>query len=111
VLLDGRSYYILVGAKLKVQLGMEEADMDGGGQNVHTATGKVEPLQSGLTKQPVPIILNANTPEELTIWVFAQLDGAKTMLANCFLNVYTYKCSPFVQILTKLSADFCIRYL
>jgi hypothetical protein len=67
VLLNGGSYYTLVGAKLKVQLGMEEADMDGRGQNFHTATGKVEPLKGGLTKQPVPIILNANTLEELTI--------------------------------------------
>jgi hypothetical protein len=50
VLLDRGSYYTLVGAKLKEQLGMEEADMDGGGQKVHTATGKVEPLQGGLTK-------------------------------------------------------------
>jgi hypothetical protein len=57
----------MVGAKLRSRLGMEEADMDAGGQQVHTATGKVELLQGGLTKQPVPIILNANTPEELTI--------------------------------------------
>jgi hypothetical protein len=44
-------------------------------------------------------------------WAFARLGGAKTMSANCFLNVYTYKCSPFGQFLTRLSADFCTRYL
>jgi hypothetical protein len=47
----------------------------------------------------------------LTIRAFARLGGAKTMSANCFLNVYTYKCSPFGQFLTKLSANFCTRYL
>ncbi|GAQ91734.1 hypothetical protein KFL_008410050 [Klebsormidium nitens] len=67
VLLDGGSYYTMVGARLKEQLGLGDADMDAGGQKVHTATGKVESLQGGLTKEPVPIILNANTPEELTI--------------------------------------------
>jgi hypothetical protein len=85
VLLDGGSYYTLVGAKLKAQLRMEEADMDGGGQKVHTATGKVEPLQGGLTKQPVPIILNANTAEELTIYehvAFTYLNGYDLLIGT-----------------------------
>jgi hypothetical protein len=42
---------------------------------------------------------------------FAWLGGAKLMSANCFSHVDTYKCSPFGQLLTKLSADFCTRYL
>jgi hypothetical protein len=63
VLLDGRSYYTLVGAKLKVQLRMEEADMDGGGQKVHTATGKVEPLQGGAAARWADQTASPNHPQ------------------------------------------------
>jgi hypothetical protein len=35
---------------------------------VHTATRKIEMLQGGLTNRPVPIVLNAGTPEELTLY-------------------------------------------
>jgi hypothetical protein len=68
VLLDGGSFYSMVGAKLKEQLGLSEGDMDAGGHRVHTATGKIELLQGGLTKRPVPIVFNAGTPEELTLY-------------------------------------------
>lgn len=68
VLLDGGSFYSMAGAKLKAQLGLSSSDMDSGGHRVHTATGKVELLQGGLTRQPVPIVLNAGTPEELTLY-------------------------------------------
>jgi hypothetical protein len=68
VLLIGGSFYSMVGAKLKAQLGLSEGDMDAGGHRVHTATGKIEMLQGGLTKRPVPIVLNAGTPEELTLY-------------------------------------------
>lgn len=56
------------GAKLKAHLGLAAGDMDAGGQRVHTATGKIELLQGGLTREPVPIVLNAGTPEELTLY-------------------------------------------
>lgn len=68
VLLDGGSFYSMAGAKLKAQLNLTPADMDAGGHRVHTATGKIEALQGGLTREPVPIILNAGTPEELTLY-------------------------------------------
>ncbi|GAQ92009.1 hypothetical protein KFL_009030040, partial [Klebsormidium nitens] len=68
VLLDGGSFYSMAGAKLKAQLGLTAADMDAGGHRVHTATGKIEALQGGLTRNPVPIILNAGTPEKLTLY-------------------------------------------
>jgi hypothetical protein len=68
VLLDGGNFYSMVGAKLKAQLGLSEGDMDAGEHRVHTATGKFEMLQGGLTKRPVPIVLNAGTPEELTLY-------------------------------------------
>jgi hypothetical protein len=68
VLLDGGSFYSMVGAKLKAQFGLSEGDMDAGGHRVHTTTGKIELLQGGLTKRPVPIVLNAGTPEELTLY-------------------------------------------
>jgi hypothetical protein len=54
VLLDGGSFYPMVGAKLKAQLGLSEGDMDAGGHRVHTATGKIELLQGGLTKRRCP---------------------------------------------------------
>jgi hypothetical protein len=44
VLLDGGSFYSMVGAKLKAQLGLSEGNMDAGGHRVHTATGKIELL-------------------------------------------------------------------
>jgi hypothetical protein len=50
VLLDGGSFYSIVGAKLKAQLGLSEGDMDPCGHRVHTATEKIEMLQDGLIK-------------------------------------------------------------
>jgi hypothetical protein len=35
---------------------------------VHTATGKVESLPGGLTKNPVPIVLNRGEPLEVTLY-------------------------------------------
>ncbi|GAQ93380.1 hypothetical protein KFL_014820020 [Klebsormidium nitens] len=43
-------------------------DMDSAGLRVHTATGRIEALKGGLTRQPVPIVLNAGTPDELTLY-------------------------------------------
>ncbi|GAQ91508.1 hypothetical protein KFL_007970030 [Klebsormidium nitens] len=67
VLLDGGSFYSMAGARLKARLGLTEADMDVGGHRVQTAMGKVEVLSGGLTKQPVPIVLNPGTQEELCV--------------------------------------------
>jgi hypothetical protein len=50
VLLDGGSYYSMVGARLKARLGLGRADMDTTGHRVQTALGKVETLPGGLTK-------------------------------------------------------------
>jgi hypothetical protein len=58
VLLDGGSFYSMAGLSLRSQLGLTSADMDAGGHKVHTATGKVESLPGGWTKNPIPIILN-----------------------------------------------------
>ncbi|GAQ82455.1 hypothetical protein KFL_001110320 [Klebsormidium nitens] len=68
VLIDGGNFYSMAGAKLKAQLGLRQKDMDAVGHRVHTATGRIEALQGGLTKRPVPIVLNAGTPEELTLY-------------------------------------------
>ncbi|GAQ93292.1 hypothetical protein KFL_014220010, partial [Klebsormidium nitens] len=67
VLLDGGSFYSMAGARLKARLGLTEADMDTGGHRVQTAMGKVEVLPGGLTKEPVPIVLNPGTAEELCL--------------------------------------------
>jgi hypothetical protein len=68
VLLDGGSYYSMAGVSLKAQLGLTAADMDAGGHKVHTATGKIESLPGGLTKKPVPIVLNKGEPSEVTLY-------------------------------------------
>jgi hypothetical protein len=68
VLFDGGSFYSMVGAKLKARLGLLERDMDAGGHRVHTATGKIEMLQRGLPKRPVPLVLIAGTREKLTLY-------------------------------------------
>lgn len=68
VLLDGGSFYSMAGLSLKSQLGLTTADMDAGGHKVHTATGKVESLPGGLTKNPVSIVLNKGEPFEVTLY-------------------------------------------
>jgi hypothetical protein len=68
VLLDGGSFYSMAGLSLKSQLGLTAADMDAGGHKVHTATGKIESLPGGLTKHPIPIILNKGEPSEVTLY-------------------------------------------
>jgi hypothetical protein len=42
--------------------------MDAGGHKVHTATGKVDSLPRGLTKNPIPIILNKGEPSKVTLY-------------------------------------------
>jgi hypothetical protein len=68
VLLDGGSFYSMAGVSLRSQLGLSAADMDAGGHKVHTATGKIETLPGGLTKNPVPIVLNEGEPSEVTLY-------------------------------------------
>jgi hypothetical protein len=68
VLLDGGSFYSMAGASLRLQLGLTAADMDEGRHKVHTATGKVESLPGGLTKNPIPIVLNKGEPSEVTLY-------------------------------------------
>jgi hypothetical protein len=68
VLIDGGSFYSMAGLSLRAQLGLTAADMDSGGHKVHTATGKVETLSGGLTKNPVPIVLNKGGPSEVTLY-------------------------------------------
>lgn len=68
VLLDGGSFYSMAGASLRAKLGLTEADMDAGGHKVHTATGRIEELPGGLTKEPVPIVLNKGAPSEVTLY-------------------------------------------
>lgn len=68
VLLDGGSYYSMAGISLRAQLGLTAADMDAGGHKVHAATGKIESLPGGLTKNPVPIVLNKGEPSEVTLY-------------------------------------------
>jgi hypothetical protein len=68
VLLDGGSYYSMAGARLKARLGLGPADMDTSGHKVQTAMGKVETLPGGLTKEPIPIILNAGTADEVCLF-------------------------------------------
>jgi hypothetical protein len=67
VLLDAGSYYSTAGAKLKARLGLTEADMDAVGHKVQTAMGKVETLRGGLTREVVPVVLNAGTPDEVCL--------------------------------------------
>lgn len=66
--LDGGSYYSMAGAKLKARLGLGPGDMDTMGHKVQTAMGKVETLPGGLTKEPVPIVLNAGTADEVCLF-------------------------------------------
>jgi hypothetical protein len=67
VLLDGGSYYSMAGARLKARLGPTEAEMDAASHKVQTAMGKVETLQGGLTKDAVPVVLNAGTADEVCL--------------------------------------------
>jgi GNAT superfamily N-acetyltransferase len=68
VLIDGGSFYSMAGLSLRAQLGLTAADMDAGGHKVHTATGKVELLPGGLTRNPIPIVLNKGEPSEVTLY-------------------------------------------
>jgi hypothetical protein len=68
VLVDGGSSYSMAGISLRAQLGLTAADMDAGGHKVHTATGKVESLPGGLTKNSIPIVLNRGEPLEVTLY-------------------------------------------
>jgi hypothetical protein len=68
VLVDGGNFYSMAGFSLRSQLGLTSADMDAGGHKVHTATGKVESLLGGPTKNPVPIVLNRGEPSEVTLY-------------------------------------------
>jgi hypothetical protein len=68
VLIDGGSFYSMAGLSLRTQLGLTAVDMDAGGHKVHTATGKVEALPGGLTKNPVPIVFNKGEPSEVTLY-------------------------------------------
>jgi hypothetical protein len=67
VLLDDGSYYSMAGARLKARLGLTEADMDAAGHKVQTAMGKVETLRGGLTREAIPVVLNAGTPDEVCL--------------------------------------------
>lgn len=67
VLIDGGSFYSMAGARLAAQLGLP-VDSSGAACKVQTALGKVEPLGKGLTRDPVPIVLNAGTPAEITLY-------------------------------------------
>lgn len=67
VLVDGGSFYSMAGARLAAQLGLP-VDVSGAPCKVQTALGKVEPLGKGLTRDPVPIVLNAGSPAELTLY-------------------------------------------
>ncbi|GAQ83945.1 hypothetical protein KFL_001690230, partial [Klebsormidium nitens] len=67
VLIDGGSFYSMAGARLAAQLGLP-VDSGGASCKVQTALGKVEPLGKGLTRDPVPIVLNVGTPAELTLY-------------------------------------------
>jgi hypothetical protein len=51
VLLDGVSYYSMAGAQLTARLGLSDADLNSKEHRVQTATGKVETLRGGLTKE------------------------------------------------------------
>lgn len=68
VLVDGGSFYSMAGLSLRAQLGLTAADMDASGHKVHTATGKIESLPGGLTKNPIPIVLNRGEPSEVTLY-------------------------------------------
>jgi hypothetical protein len=67
VLLDGRSYYSMAGARLTARLGLADTDLDSREHRVQTATGKVETLKGGLTREAVPVVLNAGTADELCL--------------------------------------------
>lgn len=67
VLIDGGSFYSMAGVRLATQLGLP-IDRSGAACKVQTALGKVEPLGKGVTRDPVPIVLNAGTPAELTLY-------------------------------------------
>ncbi|GAQ92585.1 hypothetical protein KFL_010620020 [Klebsormidium nitens] len=67
VLIDGGSFYSMAGARLAPQLGLP-VESNGVLCKVQTALGKVEPLGKGFTRDPVPIVLNAGTPAELTLY-------------------------------------------
>jgi hypothetical protein len=68
VLLDGGSYYSMAGARLTVRLGLSDADLDSKEHRVQTAMGKVETLRGGLTKEAVPVVLNAGTADEICLF-------------------------------------------
>jgi hypothetical protein len=68
VLIDGGSFYSMAGLSLRAQMGLTAADMGSGGHTVHTATGKIETLPGGLTKNPVPIVFNEGEPSEFTLY-------------------------------------------
>lgn len=67
VLLDGGSYYSMAGARLTARLGLLDADLDRKEHKVQTAMGKVETLRGSLTKEAVPVVLNAGTPSEVCL--------------------------------------------
>jgi hypothetical protein len=49
-------------------LGLIAADMDASGHRVHRANRKIETLPDGLTKNPVPIVINRGDPSEVTLY-------------------------------------------
>jgi hypothetical protein len=67
VLIDGDSYYSMAGARLTARLGLTDANLDSKEHKVQTAMGKVETLRDGLTKEKVPIVLNAGTSDEMCL--------------------------------------------
>jgi hypothetical protein len=67
VLLDGGSYYSMAGARLTARLALTGADLDSKEHKVQTAVGKVETLRGGLTKEAVPVVLNAGTTDEVCL--------------------------------------------
>jgi hypothetical protein len=68
VLIDGGSFYSMAGLSFRAQLGLTAAGTDADGHKVHTATGKVELLPGGLTRNPIPIVLNKGEPSEVTLY-------------------------------------------
>jgi hypothetical protein len=59
--------------------------MDEGGHKGHRATGKVEALPGGLTKELVPIILNKGEPSEVPLYerlAFTESKGYDLLLGT-----------------------------
>lgn len=57
----------MAGTRLTARLGLADTDLDNRGYRVQTATGKVETLKGGLTREAVPVVLNAGTANELCL--------------------------------------------